>query len=270
MSTWTLPESWDVGDGEVRWGVFGDGEPLVLLHGTPFSSFIWRDIVPVLARDHTVYVWDMLGFGESSKTPDDLSLERQTSIFIDLLRHWNVDAPRVVAHDVGGTVALRALLLHEVAFGSLTLVNAASVTGWGSGDFFSTVKAHPEVFSALPAWASAALIEAKIRSGSHAGLRPEALRSYCEQWATPDGTRAFYRQYAQCGEEYTDGFQHLLPSSSVPVHVIWGADDEWMDLDYARRLVEVLPPSARFSIIEGAGHMVPEDRPGELLRLLTL
>ncbi|WP_205781311.1 hypothetical protein [Microbacterium sp. Gd 4-13] len=48
-TTWTLPERWDVGDGEVRWGVYGEGEPLVLLHGTPFSSFIWRDIVPVLA-----------------------------------------------------------------------------------------------------------------------------------------------------------------------------------------------------------------------------
>ncbi|MGM1018508.1 MAG: alpha/beta fold hydrolase [Actinomycetota bacterium] len=269
MTTWTLSEQWDAGDGDVRWGVFGEGEPLILLHGTPFSSYIWRDIVPVLARDHAVYVWDMLGFGASSKTPADISLRRQASIFVDLLRHWGLSSPRVIAHDVGGVVALRAHLLHDVDFRSLKLIDAASVAGWGSGGFFQAVRTHPEAFSALPDWASAALIEAKIRSGSHEGLRGEALAMYTAQWASPEATLAFYRQYAQGGEEHTDDLQHLLPSMTIPLHIIWGARDEWLDLDYARRLVDTLPPSTRFSVIEGAGHMVPEDRPGELLRLLS-
>lgn len=269
MSDWSLPEWFDVGDGTVRWNSVGDGPALVLMHGTPFSSYIWRDIAPVLARDHRVYVWDMLGFGRSTRTAPDVSLRQQATIFVDLLEHWGVSVPRVVAHDVGGAVALRATLLHGVAFESLTLIDAATVSGWGAGGFFQTVHQHPEVFEALPDWASAALIDAKIRSGSHVGLRAEALASYTGQWTGAEGTRAFYRQYAQGGEDNTDELQGRLRLLDIPIHVIWGADDAWLGVDYAQRLVTALPDHARFSIIDGAGHMVPEDRPGELLRLLS-
>jgi pimeloyl-ACP methyl ester carboxylesterase len=268
MSDWSLPEQFSVGDGAVRWGSFGDGPPIVLLHGTPFSSYIWRDVVPVLARDHRVYVWDMLGFGQSTRTAPDVSLRRQAAIFVDLLAHWGVSVPRIVAHDVGGAVALRATLLHDIAFESLTLIDAATVSGWGAGGFFQTIHQRPEAFEALPDWASAALIDAKIRSGSYVGLRAEALASYTDQWAGDEGARAFYRQYAQGGEDNTDELQDRLRLLDMPLHVIWGTDDAWLGVDYAQRLVAVLPGHVRFSTIDGAGHMVPEDQPGQLLRLL--
>jgi pimeloyl-ACP methyl ester carboxylesterase len=174
-----------------------------------------------------------------------------------------------VAHDVGGAVALRATLLHDVNFESLTLSDAATVSGWGAGGFFQTVHQHPEAFEALTDRASAALIDAKIRSGSHVGLRADALTSYTGQWAGTEGARAFYRQYTQGGEENTDELQDRLRLLDIPIHVVWGSEDAWLGVDYAHRLVTALPDHARFSIIEGAGHMVPEDRPGELLRLLS-
>lgn len=88
MSDWSLPERFDVGDGTVRWNSVGEGPALVLMHGTPFSSYIWRDIAPVLARDHRVYVWDMLGFGQSTRTAPDVSLRQQATIFVELLEQW--------------------------------------------------------------------------------------------------------------------------------------------------------------------------------------
>lgn len=268
MDIWTLSHRWESGDAAVRWARFGEGPALVLLHGTPFSSFIWRDIIPVLAREHAIYVWDMLGFGASDKGAMDLSLERQTAIFTGLLQHWNIKTPSIVAHDVGGVVALRATLLHGVEFRALTLIDAACVSGWGNGGFFQKVHAHPDAFEQLPDWATDALIEAKIRSGSHVGLRPDALRFYLSQWCTPEGRQAFYRQYAQGGEEHTTDLQPLLASLSIPLHVIWGREDQWLDLLYAQRVVDALPAHARFSVVDGAGHMVQEDRPGELLGLL--
>ena len=268
MDQWNLPHQWDTGDGRVRWAVFGSGPPVVLLHGTPFSSYIWRKVAPGLAADHRVYVWDMLGFGASDMEAHDVSLQRQTEIFCELLAHWGLDAPRVVAHDVGGAVALRATLLHGVAFSALTLIDAASVSGWGAGGFFRSVHEHPDVFSGLPDWATDALVEAKVRSGSSAGLDPDALRAYLAPWRTAAGRHAFYRQYAQGGEVHTDPLQGLLGSATVPIDVIWGADDDWLDLAYARRLADALPGPTRLAVVPGAGHMVPEDQPAELLRLL--
>ncbi|MFG2091188.1 alpha/beta fold hydrolase [Spirillospora sp. NPDC048824] len=53
--------------GEVRWDVHGDehADPVVLLHGTPFSSYVWRGVARALATTHRVYVWDMPGYGTS-------------------------------------------------------------------------------------------------------------------------------------------------------------------------------------------------------------
>ncbi|MYS50826.1 alpha/beta fold hydrolase, partial [Streptomyces sp. SID6013] len=69
MSAWPLPESFPSASGTVRWNRLGtpDGRPLVLLHGTPFSSYVWRAVARSLARDHLVFVWDMPGYGLSEK-----------------------------------------------------------------------------------------------------------------------------------------------------------------------------------------------------------
>jgi alpha/beta hydrolase family protein len=66
--------------GEVRWERLGNGagEPVVLLHGTPFSSYVWRDIAGALAQRYEVYVWDMPGYGASAKAAgQDVSLAAQ-------------------------------------------------------------------------------------------------------------------------------------------------------------------------------------------------
>lgn len=41
-STWHLAEKFETPDGYVRWASFGEGDPVVLLHGSPFSSCVWR------------------------------------------------------------------------------------------------------------------------------------------------------------------------------------------------------------------------------------
>src|SRR3712207_9419339 len=51
--------------GEVACGVYGAGPPVVLVHGTPSRSLIWRGVVGRLAERHAVYVYDLPGFGES-------------------------------------------------------------------------------------------------------------------------------------------------------------------------------------------------------------
>ena len=122
MIDWQVGEEFTTADGVVRWASFGSGEPMVLLHGTPFSSFIWRDIALALAKARRVYVWDMLGFGQSDKNEgQDVSLGAQGRIFAALLEHWGLSQPSVVAHDVGGVVALRAAIIEAVMFHDLTL-----------------------------------------------------------------------------------------------------------------------------------------------------
>lgn len=54
----------------IAWECVGSEPPVVLCHGTPWSAQLWAPFAVALARDFSVYVWDMAGFGQSSKDPD--------------------------------------------------------------------------------------------------------------------------------------------------------------------------------------------------------
>lgn len=72
-------------EGTVRWRRFGDGPPLVLLHGGHGSWMHWLRNIPALAEHHTVWVPDLPGFGESSDVPDDGSTHGPLERLVDAL-----------------------------------------------------------------------------------------------------------------------------------------------------------------------------------------
>lgn len=256
-----LSETFDWLGSVVRWSRFGHGPPVVLCHGTPWSSFVWRATIEALRADRSVYVWDMIGYGQSDKPDGDVSLGTQSELLAALVRHWELDAPGVVAHDYGGTVALRAHLLHDMAVSSLTLVGVVALRPWGS-PFFQLVAAHPEVFAALPPNLHEALLREYIAGASAPGLRPDVLDRLVAPWLG-DNQAAFYRQIAQADERFTAEAEHHYGDIKVPTQIVWGTDDEWIPIDRAHRLASLIPNSS-VEIIEGAGHLVHEDRPTEL------
>jgi pimeloyl-ACP methyl ester carboxylesterase len=96
----------------VRYGVIGAGKPMVLVHGTPFSSQVWRRIAPIVARFRQVFYFDLVGYGMSEqRAGQDVSLGVQNRLLAALLKHWRLVKPDMVAHDFGGATALRATLL---------------------------------------------------------------------------------------------------------------------------------------------------------------
>lgn len=102
----------------VSWGRQGDGPALGMCHGTPWSSMLWRPLAEALSHEDTVYLWDMPGYGQSSKDASHrASLDVQGELLADLLASWALDRPHVVAHDYGGAVSLRAHLLHGARHG---------------------------------------------------------------------------------------------------------------------------------------------------------
>ncbi|MFD4257925.1 alpha/beta fold hydrolase [Streptomyces sp. NPDC058534] len=269
MSAWQLPESYRSGSGTVRWNRLGapDGRPLVLLHGTPFSSYVWRAVARSLARDHQVFVWDMPGYGLSETFPgQDVSLAAQGRVFTELLDHWGLAEPLVVAHDFGGAVALRAHLLHDARYRALALVDPVALAPWGS-PFFRLVREHAEVFEQLPPALHAALVREYVGSTGGPGLHPAVLEQLVRPWLGESGQPAFYRQIAQADQRYTDEIQDRYPRIDVPTLICWGEDDAWIPLAKGRELAAAVP-GARWEPIAHAGHLVQEDAPAELTAAL--
>src|SRR3954454_1739163 len=139
---WDLSRTFAYKDQQIRYGVIGEGSPLVLLHGTPFSSIVWRRIAPYLAKHRCVFYFDLLGYGRSEKCEgQDVSLGVQNEVFDALLEEWRLGRPDVVAHDFGGTTALRTHLLNGRDYRSLTLIDPVAIGPSGSA-LVQTTKDH--------------------------------------------------------------------------------------------------------------------------------
>ncbi|GAA4293364.1 alpha/beta fold hydrolase [Actinomadura luteofluorescens] len=269
MQDWTLRQIYRSQGGDVRWDVFGNehADPVVLLHGTPFSSYVWRGVASALAATHRVYVWDMPGYGTSEMSEgQDVSLAAQGAVFTELLAHWGLDEPSVVAHDFGGAVSLRAHLLHGARYRDLVLVDPVALAPWGS-PFFRLVGANAEVFEQLPPALHGALVREYVTSASHRGLHPATLDALVAPWLGEAGQPAFYRQIAQADQRHTDEVQARYGELALPVLICWGAEDTWIPIEKGRELAGLVPGS-RLRAIEGAGHLVQEDAPAELTAAL--
>ncbi|MBF4163314.1 alpha/beta fold hydrolase [Nocardioides acrostichi] len=266
--TWTLEKTAQLPDGEVRWTSIGAGAPVVLVHGTPYSSYLWRDVAPALAaQGREVYVFDHLGYGQSDKREgQDLTLAAQGRRFAALLRTWGLERPSVVACDIGGAIVLRALLLEGARYADLTLFDAVTGGAWEHG-LFAQIREHHEVFAQLPAYAHRALVEAHLGNGTHAGYRPGALEVYLEPWLGSEGQEAFYRQYRQLDPAHTAEYEPLLGTIDIPVTLLWGREDRILPPRHGEWLQQRVPHRG-LTWVEGSGHLMSEDAPAQLAAAL--
>ncbi|MNS66344.1 Haloacetate dehalogenase H-1 [compost metagenome] len=255
-----LPHTATIEGNAIRWGKLGQGPALVAIHGTPFSSQVWRRIVPLLADRRTVYFFDLAGYGASEmRDGQDVSLGVQNRILAALFKEWDLDRPDVLAHDFGGATALRAYYLDGLRYGSLTIFDAVALAPWGS-PFVQHVRQHEAAFSGMPDYMHRALLKAYLQTAAHNPLSDEALDVYSGPWLGPVGQPAFYRQIAQMDQRYTDEVQERYGRMDCPVQVLWGKQDQWIPHDRGETLAALISGQPLVSV-ENAGHLVQEDRP---------
>ena len=125
-----------INDTRIAYGVHGEGDPVVLLHGTPSSSYIWRNILPPLIEaGYKVHLYDLLGYGLSERPQNpniDTSVTGQVQIFESLLEVWGLEDFHFIAHDIGGGVAQRFGIQSPERLRSLTMIDVVSFDSWPS------------------------------------------------------------------------------------------------------------------------------------------
>lgn len=268
MNEWSLGEVVETSAGKVAAGRTGDGPDLVLAHGWPWSSYSWHRVIPELSRHFRVYWYDMPGYGRSEKHADQrTSLDVQGQVFAEMLEHWGVSRPRVIAHDVGGATTLRAHLLHSCDYERYVLMNVVAMRPWGS-EFFDHVGRHVDAFQGLPPHIHRALVEAYIRGALASEILAEDLERLVEPWLTDEGADSFYRQFAQADEKYTAEMEPSYGKVRCPVKIVWGEDDPWIPLDRGKAL-HGLMLDAQFETLPGVGHMPQLEAPDAALRELV-
>ncbi|HEY3688005.1 MAG TPA: alpha/beta fold hydrolase [Streptosporangiaceae bacterium] len=259
-ASWELTDRVAVSGGEVATGVFGDGPPVVLTHGTPAWSYLWRGVVAGLARTHTVYVWDMLGFGGSRIAPGATpSIARQARTLAELVAHWRLDRPALVGHDIGGGTVMRAHLVEGVPARALALVDAAVIGPWNT-PFTAHMQHHADAYRTMPPHVFADIIAPRIRTATHRPMPDDVAAAYLAPWSGPDGQRRWVDQAAAVSHTDTADAVDRLRDVDVPALVLWGAEDTWLPPAAGDRLAAAIP-GARRATIPDAGHFLPEDAP---------
>ncbi len=265
---WELGRRALTGGGEVAYGVFGEGSPVVLVHGTPSRSVLWRGVVDRLAGGHEVYVYDLPGFGESERYEgQDASIAAQGRVLAELVEAWGLEQPAVAGHDIGGGIVLRAHLLEGVPFRGISLLDAVVLTPWGT-PALGHVKEHLGAYRTMPTGVFEAYVAARLGETTNRPMDERAFEAYLSQWRGPEGQAAYLRKDVALVERDTADVERLLGDVRAPLMVVWGGEDAWLDPSQAEILAGKIP-GAELRLVPGAGHFVMEDAPGEVAEILA-
>lgn len=163
-----------------------DAEPVLMLHGEPTWSFLYRRMIPILtAAGHRVICPDLVGFGRSDKPtrPADHTYARHVE-WVRALAFDTLDltAVTLVGQDWGGLIGLRLAAQHPERFARLVVAN----TGLPTGDFpmpevwwqfHNTIQSEPAItVSDFVQWGSARPVSDAVRAGYDAPFPDD---SYC-------------------------------------------------------------------------------------------
>ncbi len=263
----------------VKWTRFGNasGPALIFVHGTPWSSQLWIPIAHCLASEHSVYMYDLPGYGQSILPLDSdfqPTYPAQTKVFCALLEHWASESdgsfkPHVVTHDIGGHIALRAVLIEGMTFSSLAAVDCGASHPVDE-PFFALVRDHGGVLASLPSKLHEAMLREYVRDASYQGLRKSQEDMLVQPWLSEEGQKGYYAQIQAQKNDDIEQLRQQFRKLEIPFHNVWAQNDTWVPVERAYKLQEAVGGSLK--IIENAGHLIQMDSPealtAELVRWL--
>ncbi len=263
QATWKLGRRIDTSKGEIAWDVKGGGPSVVLVHGTPSRSVLWRSIAPRVAEHFSVYVFDLLGFGDSERHErQDVSVRIHGEVLAELLNTWGLESPALVGHDIGGAAVMRAHLIEKAPARGLVLVDAVVLRPWITATT-QHLRAHIDVYRTMPTHIFREVVAAHLRTATYRPMEPAVFAAYFDQWEGEPGHQLWLRNVRGFNEEDTAEFEPLLADLTTPTRIVWGEHDRWLPVAVSADLEATLPHADRVLISE-AGHFSPEDQPGKV------
>ena len=242
----------------------GDGPPLVLLHGIPTSSLLWRDVIPTLAQTRRVIALDMLNYGRSDKPERvDVSIAAQARILIGFMDALGLGRVDLAAHDIGGGVAQIVAVRHPERLNSLILASAICFDSWPIPEFEPLQ--DPDAEAGMSVEEFDKMLRNFLPQGvvSADGLSDEAIAIMLSPWAGEAGKAALFHNFRRLNPEYTMAIARELDTINMPTLVLWGDMDPFQKPEYAQRLADAIP-NAKLEWIADAAHWIMEENPREV------
>ena len=250
----------------------GEGPPVVMVHGQPTWSYLWRKVIPPLvAAGRRCVVPDHLGFGRSDKPVDPAaySYERHAALLADLLDTLDLRDATMVVHDWGGPIGLRAAIDRPDRVSRLVLMDTGLVTG--RERMSATWQAFRDYVARTPELPVGQLVGA----GCHVRPADDVLAAYDAPF---DGARSQGGVHAfpvlvptspdAPGAAAGARVKAALREDRRPLLMLWAAEDPVFPLEAGEAFAASIGRGID-GVVEGAGHFLQEDRGEEVGALVA-
>jgi haloalkane dehalogenase len=264
-------------DGHVHYVDEGSGSAVLLLHGNPTWSYIYRDVIKELRGECRLLAIDLPGFG-MSKAPSGygFTAREHADVVSDFVARLGLENLVLVVQDWGGPIGMSYAVGHKENIRGLVIMNTwawpASLPqrlfslvmgGWPVGYWLQTRRNY--------------FAKAMLPDGIHHKERitPALRKAYTDPFPTPVSrkpTWVFPRQIRHAGPWLADIESRLPLLSDIPAEIVWGLKDvPGFPVSEMERWQRYLK-NCRSEKIDDAGHSVQEDRPEQvaaaILRIL--
>ena len=243
----------------------GHGTPVVLVHGFGASKENWLSMLPALyARDTTIYVPDLPGFGQSDyRHGARYTYAEQARRLDEWSRRLALPAAQWVGSSMGGASLATLAANHPDRVRNLVLMNAA---GMGSARFSplesQLLQGENPLIPARPGDTRALFRMAVHRHQAlMSRLMPLAVGSEMRQRAPVN--RQLFADMMQPEERVPE----LLHRVSAPTQIIWGEQDQVVDVSCAHHYGALLP-DAQVRVLRGIGHLPMLEAPLRSARII--
>lgn len=248
---------------------------ILLLHGNPTWSFLYRQFMEPLASQARVIAVDHMGFGRSDHPPhvDDHSLERHIRNLEGFCQKLNLKRIVPVVHDWSGPIGLGYATRNPDRLAGLVIMNtwaftergAPKVPFWfrrmthGRVGKFLVGRRNVFVEQVMPRLLVAPVTEEVMDAYRHP-FPNLASRAALVAFPLMIPTDADHKEWATM-----DAIEKGLGSLDVPACILWGLKDPAFPKRYAHLFHEMLPQAEAPQWLEDGGHYLQEDVPGELV-----
>ncbi|MBV8258454.1 MAG: alpha/beta fold hydrolase [Actinobacteria bacterium] len=251
----------------------GEGDPVLLLHGEPTWSFLWRHAIPrVVAAGRRAVAPDYFGFGRSDK-PTDIrwySYDRHVESVTRLVEDLDLRSLTIVVHDWGGPIGLRFAVESPERVERLVILDTGISGGQAPSETWLRFRdAVRHVGGELD-------VGRLVAAGTARGLADDVRAAYDAPFPTPEskaGVLAFPELVPTEPEHPVaaamNRVRDALHAWEKPALVVWGADDAVLSPRIAELFVQLIPGATGPRLVENASHFLQEDAPDEVAEAIV-
>jgi haloalkane dehalogenase len=249
----------------------GEGEPVLLLHGFPTSSHLYRNILPELGKTHRAIALDLPGYGLSDKPLDvAYDFDFYADVISSFLAALGIEETNLVVHDLGGPVGLYWAIQHPGRIPKLIILNTLVYpqTSWAVKLFLIAMKT-PGLRDYL---VSPKGIVAAMKFGvvQKKRLNRAILTPYTAPFEDPAARKALIKAGSGLGIRGLAKIARELPGYPTSIRLIYGEKDRVLP-DVAKTMARLKRdhPRAELTALPNCGHFLQEDDPDQVAQLIA-